>query len=65
MAEQKTKPTAVSVADYIKAVPDPVRRKDAETVSRLMQKITGEKPKLWGASLIGFGPLHLRQEERA
>lgn len=55
MAEQKTKPTAVSVADYIKAVPDPVRRKDAETVSRLMQRITGEKPKLWGASLIGFG----------
>ncbi len=55
MAELKTKPTHVSVADYLATIEDEVRRADAERVIVLMQQITGEAPIMWGTSLIGFG----------
>lgn len=55
MAELKTKATQVEVADFLAAVPDPVRRADAETVCALMARLTGEQPKMWGPSIIGFG----------
>lgn len=55
MAELKTKATQVRVADFIAAVPDPVRRADAETVCAMMTRLTGEEPRMWGPSIIGFG----------
>src|SRR5215831_18128806 len=58
MAENKTKPTKVSVAAYIAAITDPVRRADAKALVKLMQSATGEKPKMWGPSIIGFGSYH-------
>lgn len=51
----KTAPTAVSVAGYIAAVDNDVRRKDAETLLKLFEKITGWKARMWGPSIIGFG----------
>jgi len=62
MAENKTKSTEVSVLDYIAAIPEPARRTDAETLLRIMAKATGEEPKLWGPSIIGFGTHHYRYE---
>jgi Domain of unknown function (DU1801) len=58
MAENKTKPTNVSVAAFIDGLPDPAKRADAKAIVRLMQRATGEKPKLWGPSIIGFGSYH-------
>lgn len=55
MAENKTKPTEVLVADFIAAVPDPVRREDARAVCALMERVTGQAPQMWGPSIIGFG----------
>lgn len=55
MAELKTKATEVKVADFIAAVPDETRRRDAETVCAMMERLTGEAPKMWGPSIIGFG----------
>ncbi|WP_340138187.1 hypothetical protein, partial [Stenotrophomonas maltophilia] len=55
MAELKTKATEVKVADFIAAVPDEVRRADAETVCAMMARLTGEAPRMWGPSIIGFG----------
>lgn len=51
----KTAPTAVSVAGYIAAVDNDVRRKDAEILLKLFEKITGWKARMWGPSIIGFG----------
>ncbi len=62
MAENKTKATQQSVTDYIAAIPEPARRADAEALLALMQKATGEEPKLWGPSIIGFGTYHYRYE---
>ena len=58
MTENKTKPTTVSVADFIDAIADETRRADAKTLVKIMQRATGEKPKMWGPSIIGFGSYH-------
>ena len=55
MADSKTRPTAASVADFIRAVPDAAKRADAEALVGLMRRVTGEEPCLWGPSIIGFG----------
>lgn len=55
LVEIKTKETENSVKDFINSVPDEQKRKDSFTLLKLMQKATGEKPKMWGSSLIGFG----------
>ena len=55
MAELKTKQTNASVDKFLNNIPDPVKREDSKTVAALMTEITGEKPKMWGPSIIGFG----------
>jgi len=44
-----------SVADFIKGIDDPRRRDDAMTMDALLQQVTGEQPRMWGASIIGYG----------
>lgn len=58
MAENKTKPTKASVAAFIEAVESEQRRADAKVLVKMMQAASGEKPVLWGPSLIGFGSYH-------
>lgn len=62
MAEQKTRPTAVSVEDFIAAVENPKRREDARVLVRLMAEISGEPAMMWGPSIIGFGRYHYRYD---
>lgn len=58
MADNKTKATNVSVSEFIDAITDEGRRADAKMLVKLMQKASGEKPKMWGPSIIGFGSHH-------
>jgi hypothetical protein len=62
MAENKTKPTQQSVAAFIDALADPVKCADARALVKLMQRLTGEKPWMWGPSIIGFGSYHYTYE---
>lgn len=62
MAEIKTKPTEVTAAAFIAAVENPVRREEAKTVSTMMERVTGEPPKMWGPSIIGFGSYHYKYD---
>ena len=55
MAEPKTKPTKASVAAFIDAVENETRRKDAKALLKMFREITGEKPVMWGPTMIGFG----------
>ncbi|MBI2260372.1 MAG: DUF1801 domain-containing protein [Caulobacterales bacterium] len=59
-AEARTKPTAVSVGDFIAAVEDPKRRADAEAACALLAEATGEPATMWGPSIVGFGAYHYR-----
>ena len=54
-AEIKTKETTASVEDFINSVKDEHQRKDSFVLVNLMQKLSKEKPKMWGSSMIGFG----------
>jgi len=62
MAENKTKPTSLSVPAFLDAVADEARRADAKALARLMQKVTGDKPAMWGPSIVGFGSYHYTHE---
>jgi hypothetical protein len=55
MPELKTVKTDASVTDFVEAVEHPRRREDSFALLELMCKITGEKPAMWGASIVGFG----------
>lgn len=60
MAEAKTKPTKLSVDKFIKSQPDEQVRKDCAVISKLMSEATGEPPKMWGPSIVGFGSYHYK-----
>ena len=62
MADNKTKPTKLSVAAFLDALTDLTRRADAKALVRLMQNAAGEKPKMWGPSIIGFGSYHYKYD---
>ena len=62
MAEIKTRPTEVSVDSFIEAVDNPTRREDARTVCAMMERITGEAPRMWGPSIVGFGSYHYKYD---
>jgi hypothetical protein len=62
MAENKTKATGADVSAFLDAVPDPQRREDARALCAIMEAATGEPPKMWGPSIIGFGRYHYRYE---
>lgn len=62
MAENKTKPTEVSVERYLAAIEDKDRRRDCEALTKLMVKATKLKPKMWGPAIVGFGSLKYKYE---
>jgi hypothetical protein len=62
MAELKTKQTAASVEEFFKNIADEAVRQDSEKISELIEKATGEKPKMWGSSIVGFGNRNLKNE---
>ena len=60
MAELKTKPTKASVEKFLNGIADETRREDCFKVARIMEEITGEKPTMWGPSIVGFGSYHYK-----
>jgi hypothetical protein len=62
MAENKTKQTDVDVGAFLDAVPDPKRRADAKQVCATMERLSGEPPRMWGPSIVGFGRYHYKYE---
>jgi len=62
MAENKTKPTESSVSTFVDGIEDEGRRADAKMLIKVMQSATGEKPRLWGPSIVGFGTHHYKYE---
>ena len=60
MAENKTKPTAKSVPEFLERFIDPKRKADSLTIAALMERLSGSKPKMWGDSIVGFGDYHYK-----
>jgi hypothetical protein len=58
MSANKTRPTNVSVFEFIASINDEKRRSDSTQLLGLMKNATGAEPVLWGPSIIGFGSHH-------
>lgn len=60
MAELKTKANDASVEAFLNGIADERKRQDALTILQLMGEVTGEAPKMWGESIVGFGSYHYK-----
>lgn len=58
MSELKTRRNDADVDAYLDSVENPRRREDARRILALMREVTGETPKMWGSSIVGFGSYH-------
>ncbi len=56
----KTKLNDASVDDFLNAIKDEQVRQDCWAIAEMMQKATGAEPKMWGASIVGFGSYHYK-----
>ena len=56
------RPTSADVRAFLDAVPNETRRADAKVLCTLLGEVTGERPVLWGPSIVGFGIFHYRYE---
>jgi len=62
MSAPKTKPTAVSVESHIAAIANEEQRNDATRLVALMRNVTGQEPRMWGPTIVGFGSYHYKYE---
>lgn len=62
MSENKTKPTKLSVTEFMKGIGPPERQRDAKKVSAMMRAATGSRARMWGPSIVGFGQYHYKYE---
>ena len=60
MAEPKTKPTQVPLEKFLATVTPEARRQDAQVLDLMMRRVTGEKPVMWGPSIVGYGSFNYR-----
>ena len=60
LAVVKTSQNKASVEDFINAVPDKQKREDSFAILKMMKQASKEEPRMWGASLIGFGKVVIK-----
>lgn len=57
-ANNKTRATDADVSSFLENVEHPVRRADALRLNEIFQEVTGWAPRMWGASIVGYGEYH-------
>lgn len=63
MTELKTKQHDGDVFEFIDTFANSEQKKaDSIELVNIMQRLTGYEPKMWGASMIGFGSYHYKSE---
>lgn len=55
MAEAKTIITDVAVDDFLASVEPPAKAEEGRVLDALFRKVTGEAPRMWGPTIIGYG----------
>ena len=58
----KTRATDANVDDFLRSVSDDGRRRDCQRLREIMERVTGEAPRLWGPGMVGFGSYHYRYD---
>lgn len=63
MAELKTKETDADVNEFVDSFANTEQKKlDSYELVKLMEKVSGHKPRMWGPSIIGFGKYHYKSD---
>jgi len=62
MSAIKTQVSDASVEDFINSVDGDAKRADAFKLLEMYTAATGEKAKLWGTAIIGFGQYHYKSD---
>jgi hypothetical protein len=62
MTKPKTKPTSASVAAYLASRASPAQRADCKAIMAICKRITKQRPKMWGPSIVGYGAYRYRYE---
>jgi hypothetical protein len=62
MAQTKTRPSPVSVEDFLDRVESASKREDGKVLEALFRKVTGEAPHMWGPSIVGYGQYNYRYD---
>ena len=60
MAKVKTGQNDGDVMAFLNAVEHKKRKEDSFVILDIMKEITGEEPKMWGTSIVGFGSYHYK-----
>ncbi len=63
MAEIKTKATKESATNFLNTITPDEKKKDALALLKLFKDVTGEKPVMWGPSIVGFGKYHYKSDK--
>ncbi len=63
MAELKTQVTIQDPKDFLNKIEPEQKRKDGLDLLEMFEKATGEKPVMWGSSIVGFGKYHYKSEK--
>jgi len=61
-SELKTKETGASVDEFLKNLSDSQQAKDSREIINMMERLSGEKAKMWGTAIIGFGQTVLKYD---
>jgi hypothetical protein len=62
MAELKTKATDASVAGYISSRANDEQRADCRALMSIFKRVTKQRPKMWGPSIVGYGSYRFTYE---
>lgn len=60
MADNKTQETDHDVQAFLESVEGDQKRADCYALRDLMQEVTGEEPRMWGSTIVGFGKYHYK-----
>ena len=62
MAETKTKPTGASVEAYLASRASPEQLADCKALMAMCMRVTKQRPRMWGPSIVGYGSYTYRYE---
>lgn len=62
MTTNKTLPVKLSVKAFVDSLSDERRQNESRKLIQIMTRVSGEKPAMWGPSIVGFGSFHYKYE---
>lgn len=59
----KTQKNTKDVKSFLDSVENETRKSDGQALLKIMKKVSGEKPKMWGDSIVGFGTMNYKRSD--